>query len=208
MHSLTYLLVLVSFLYTFSTALDTPLDKSPFSQTTPSNETSLLDLFDQELLRRSRNVVADKVARQVITVTVAASATATAGGACANSWHACSALGAPGLCCPANAVCAADYNGQVACCPSGSVCTGVAGQGTTRNGVVVVATSTVLGAVTNTVVVGVVPSTTSAGQATNTGGSGFIVAAGTTVALIGSAARPTALISSLVLVMVLFTWRG
>jgi len=204
MRSFAYLLVLAS-LYNSISALISPSSTSPFTQTTPSNETSLEDLFDLELLRK--NVVPDKVARQVITVTVGPSTTTIAGGACGNSWHACSALGAPGLCCPANAVCSADYNGRAACCPSGSVCTGVAGSSGIQNGGVV-ATTTVQGASTNTAVVGVIPTTANAGQVTATAGSGFVVAAGTTVALLGSAARPTALVSSLVLVMVLFIWRG
>ena len=43
---------------------------------------------------------------------------------CPNSFHACSNLGAAGLCCADAAVCQADDAGNVACCPSSSSCTG------------------------------------------------------------------------------------
>jgi len=46
------------------------------------------------------------------------------GNNCANSYFACSNLGAPGVCCPRTAVCSADQRGQVACCPQGAACTG------------------------------------------------------------------------------------
>ncbi|KAK5121022.1 hypothetical protein LTR85_005806 [Meristemomyces frigidus] len=47
--------------------------------------------------------------------------------ACPTSFNSCSNLGAPALCCAANAVCSADYAGNVACCPSGAACSGTIG---------------------------------------------------------------------------------
>lgn len=44
---------------------------------------------------------------------------------CASGYAACSALGASGICCPNDTVCARDQNGNVACCPTNAVCTGV-----------------------------------------------------------------------------------
>ncbi|KAH9845471.1 hypothetical protein Tdes44962_MAKER06597 [Teratosphaeria destructans] len=43
---------------------------------------------------------------------------------CPNGFKSCSNLGAANLCCVSQAVCSADYAGNVACCPSGAACTG------------------------------------------------------------------------------------
>lgn len=43
---------------------------------------------------------------------------------CPSSFNSCANLGAPGLCCSENAICAPDQGGHVACCPSGAACTG------------------------------------------------------------------------------------
>lgn len=44
--------------------------------------------------------------------------------ACPSGFNSCANLGAPGLCCGSNALCAPDQGGHVACCPSGAACTG------------------------------------------------------------------------------------
>lgn len=128
---------------------------------------------------------------------------------CGSLYHACSALGAPQLCCINAAVCSADAVGNVACCSTNAVCTGLVGGGTVQTstaagGAGVVTSTVVVGvssqaAVTTVVVVGVSQTTTTGGAvvvtktvgatttssgATATGG--FIVAAGTTVALLPS----------------------
>jgi hypothetical protein len=46
---------------------------------------------------------------------------------CPTGFNSCANLGAPGLCCMTNAVCSADFAGNVACCPSRAVCTGTIG---------------------------------------------------------------------------------
>ncbi|KAI7141743.1 hypothetical protein D0869_04036 [Hortaea werneckii] len=61
---------------------------------------------------------------------------------CPNDFRNCANLGAPGVCCASNAVCSADFAGNVACCPSGAACSGrissVVTEGTVNsNGVVV-----------------------------------------------------------------------
>ncbi|KAI6902710.1 hypothetical protein KC318_g11019 [Hortaea werneckii] len=43
---------------------------------------------------------------------------------CPNDFRNCANLGAPGVCCASNAVCSADFAGNVACCPSGAACSG------------------------------------------------------------------------------------
>jgi hypothetical protein len=48
-------------------------------------------------------------------------------GACARDYFDCERQGEPGLCCPRNAVCSADYQGHVGCCPQGVRCTGTIG---------------------------------------------------------------------------------
>lgn len=45
--------------------------------------------------------------------------------ACPENFHACTNLGAPGLCCADAAICKPDDAGNVACCPSSSTCSGV-----------------------------------------------------------------------------------
>lgn len=93
------------------------------------------------------------------------------GNGCPNDFHACSNLGAPGLCCANAAVCTPDGNGNPACCPSNAVCTGLV-SGAITSGTVNSEGSLVTG---GTAAGGGGGATTSAasgsaGQATTTGG--------------------------------------
>lgn len=131
--------------------------------------------------------------------------------ACPSGYNACSALGAPGLCCASTASCAVDQAGHVACCPSGAVCTGsissiitagtiiggggagaVAGASSTSNSLLLgggSSTSTTASTATTTTGNGLIlastnPSSTTGGSATTT--QGFIIAASSTVATLGT----------------------
>ncbi|KAF2030142.1 hypothetical protein EK21DRAFT_89205 [Setomelanomma holmii] len=73
--------------------------------------------------------------------------------ACATNYYACSALGAPGLCCPRTAICTSDTARNVACCPQGAVCTGALGTAIATGSPVTTTTSSptfVLASTTNT----------------------------------------------------------
>lgn len=52
--------------------------------------------------------------------------------ACASNYKQCTAISAPGSCCPNDTDCARDQNGNAACCPSGNVCTGAVSGTATR----------------------------------------------------------------------------
>lgn len=67
------------------------------------------------------------------------------GNTCATNYFACSNLGAPGLCCPRNAICSADQRGAVACCPQGAACTGALGPATSGPSATATATATTTG---------------------------------------------------------------
>ncbi|KAF2767956.1 hypothetical protein EJ03DRAFT_337249 [Teratosphaeria nubilosa] len=114
---------------------------------------------------------------------------------CPSGFNSCSNLGAANLCCASQAVCSADYAGNVACCPSGAACTGsisgIITAGTVSNGYVVggARTATAVSASTSTSGTGTgtaTTTTTTTGLAT---GSGFILSGSSTVATVGSGAR-------------------
>lgn len=44
---------------------------------------------------------------------------------CANNGVSCSSLGADGVCCPEDTICATDAAGRIGCCPLNAVCTGI-----------------------------------------------------------------------------------
>lgn len=131
---------------------------------------------------------------------------------CPTGYDSCSNLGAPQLCCGSNAVCSADYAGDVACCPSGAACTGtigsvitagtissggggaVASTGSTTGGVVTASATTTTdssgGQSTNSnglVVASVTGTAADGSSATSTGG--FVVDGSSTVATLGSGAQ-------------------
>lgn len=99
------------------------------------------------------------------------------GTTCPQSYSACAALGAPGLCCHRDSNCAVDQAGHVACCPSGAVCTGSISASSTVGAGVGVTTVTSGAAASSTSLSFVLPSTASTGT-----GGGFIIVASTTVA--------------------------
>ncbi|KAF2088971.1 hypothetical protein K490DRAFT_64187 [Saccharata proteae CBS 121410] len=73
------------------------------------------------------------------------------GTTCPTSYSACSALGAPGLCCKRNTNCAVDQAGHVACCPKNAACTGtIGGASVTASASYGESTSTYLGGGTTT----------------------------------------------------------
>lgn len=83
--------------------------------------------------------------------------------ACAAGYRSCAGLGAAGLCCSANAVCAIDQAGHVACCPQGAVCTGaisVPSSTTVTGATTATATATTTPTATLTTTLTTTPSTT------------------------------------------------
>ncbi|KAK7513634.1 hypothetical protein IWZ03DRAFT_237383 [Phyllosticta citriasiana] len=86
---------------------------------------------------------------------------------CPNSYSACAALGAPGLCCRRNTNCALDQAGHVACCPVNAACTGTIRGSSVAGGYSV--STTTLGTAASSIV-----------RVTTTDSMGGFVAVGTT----------------------------
>jgi hypothetical protein len=135
---------------------------------------------------------------------------------CPTGFSNCANMGAPQLCCITDAVCSADYAGNVACCPTGAACSGTiggvitagtvdssgylvgAGGATTTGPTGAASTSFQFAQSTTTTtssqlsVAGLVPATTQStvgnGDATTSGG-GFVLNGGSTVATPGFAVR-------------------
>lgn len=142
---------------------------------------------------------------------------------CPTSFDSCSNLGAANLCCASNAVCSADYAGNVACCPSGAACSGTisgiitagtmnsdgvlvgaTGTGTDTSGLAAASATTTTGFETASTTTGnglVAASTTATTLGTDTGGlvtstgSGFVLDGTSTVATPGAGVRAAQIVS-------------
>ncbi len=90
---------------------------------------------------------------------------------CPEGYGACAGLGAAGLCCRDNTLCAPDQLGRVACCPIGAFCTGTIGGPAATGGVT-----------TTPSLSGFVFPTTTVSVVTQASTQGFIIADSTTVA--------------------------
>ncbi|KAK4957581.1 hypothetical protein LTR10_005548 [Elasticomyces elasticus] len=133
---------------------------------------------------------------------------------CPTSYINCANLGAASLCCDSNAVCSADFAGNVACCRKGAACSGTIGSiitaGTVSNGMLVGAAGAagatsgsgglVTAGATTTTNNGLASSTTAAGgnglvaastttAGTVAGGGGFVLDGTSTVATPGFGVR-------------------
>ncbi|KAI7536432.1 hypothetical protein KC331_g11483 [Hortaea werneckii] len=104
---------------------------------------------------------------------------------CPNDFRNCANLGAPGVCCASNAVCSADFAGNVACCPSGAACSGrissVVTEGTVNSNGVVVGGAGAAAATTGTdnsdgLAASTASSTTNFQNPTSTTGGGLVAA--------------------------------
>ena len=104
---------------------------------------------------------------------------------CPNDFRNCANLGAPGVCCASNAVCSADFAGNVACCPSGAACSGrissVVTEGTVNSNGVVVGGAGAAAATTGTdnsdgLAASTAPTTTDFQNPTGTTGGGLVAA--------------------------------
>lgn len=181
-------------LTTTATAFQLP-DFAPFLSALP---VSLQDYIPEVLTNETRH---DLLRRQT-----------TSSSTCPTSFNSCENLGAPSLCCAANAVCSADYAGNVACCPSGAACSGTIGgvitAGTVNSDGVLVggasangssglaaatsaSTTAAYGSTSDNglVVASSTASSTEATDSTSATGSDFIIAGTSTVALPAAGVR-------------------
>ncbi|KAI7218695.1 hypothetical protein KC333_g3466 [Hortaea werneckii] len=104
---------------------------------------------------------------------------------CPNDFRNCANLGAPGVCCASNAVCSADFAGNVACCPSGAACSGrissVVTEGTVNSNGAVVGGAGAAAATTGTdnsagLAASTAPTTTDFQTPTSTNAGGLVAA--------------------------------